>query len=430
MILCPRNRILSDIQHPSATDICCGRGKGRWNSPGNQKFKELVREHLQQYENAPSKAEKSKIVEYVVEAVQNSGGRFVKRDVTNRKWYEIGASETRSKVAHAIRDHLATCKRESIRFPSNNKSREARNQAERSRDDNCKQTRKGSECKKFDKTELKETPSRPHLNPGNLPTSQVPQCEVPLHLLAASVDFGMVLEPGPSVRVQDSQLLSERALSHFQGAMLPMQGQVDWQAPEQIIKTGTGEGFGQLHHHEEPTSCMPPWPHQFSHPQAQNFLGLPSSSNLNQNIAFGNNQEQQQNSSFAERQGLPAAGNRALRNLTTQDSILLRQPPIPQLGPHHTGCQVPDINNEGRKLPAARSHYTSQVAISLPATPPQDLHDNPKSKNDDNSGQVRPMVSRQVPVGVIKQSWDFIEEEFTGTYSPGDIEPNAVFPPE
>ena len=89
-------------------DICCGRGKGKWNSPGNQRFKDVVQDHLQQYADAPSKAEKSRIVEAVVAAVKEGGGRFVKQDETTGKWYPINAVETRAKVAHAIRDQYAT----------------------------------------------------------------------------------------------------------------------------------------------------------------------------------------------------------------------------------------------------------------------------------------------------------------------------------
>jgi hypothetical protein len=100
-------------------DICCGRGKGKWNSPGNHRFKELIQNFLPEYADAKSKADKSRIVETVVSLVQEGGGRFVKQDEMNGQWYPISATETRSKVAHAIRDHLATfCKRQLIPTPS------------------------------------------------------------------------------------------------------------------------------------------------------------------------------------------------------------------------------------------------------------------------------------------------------------------------
>jgi hypothetical protein len=120
MILCPDDRYLEALircdemmERPSVgLDIYCGRGKGKWNSPGNRQFKQLVHEYLRQYSDAPSKVEKSRIVESVVEAVSKIGGRFLKQDEPpNGPWYEIDPIETRKKVAHAIRDHLATRKK-------------------------------------------------------------------------------------------------------------------------------------------------------------------------------------------------------------------------------------------------------------------------------------------------------------------------------
>lgn len=99
------------MEKPSALDICCGRGKGKWNSPGNRQFKQLVLEYLGEYQSAPSKTAKSKVVESVVREVQARGGRFLRRDETKGLWFEIGPAERRAKVAHCIRDHLATSKK-------------------------------------------------------------------------------------------------------------------------------------------------------------------------------------------------------------------------------------------------------------------------------------------------------------------------------
>jgi hypothetical protein len=100
-------------------DICCGRGKGKWNSPGNHRFKELIQNFLPEYAEAKAKADKSRIVETVVSLIQEGGGRFVKQDEITGKWYPINSTQTRSKVAHAIRDHLATfCKKKLIPTPS------------------------------------------------------------------------------------------------------------------------------------------------------------------------------------------------------------------------------------------------------------------------------------------------------------------------
>ena len=104
MLLVP----VANMDGLSEWDICCGRGKGKWNSEGNRKFRDIVENHLQQYADAPSKAEKSRIVEAVVSAVKEGGGRFVKKDDISGKWHPINAVETRAKVAHAIRDLYAS----------------------------------------------------------------------------------------------------------------------------------------------------------------------------------------------------------------------------------------------------------------------------------------------------------------------------------
>lgn len=120
MILCLQSnfQVQPTMDNPSPMDICCGRGKGKWNSPGNRRFKELVLKYLKDYESAPSKAEKSKVVEAVVKVVKDMGGRFVRHDDSAGQWYEIRPEERRAKVAHCIRDHLATTKKNSNRSSS------------------------------------------------------------------------------------------------------------------------------------------------------------------------------------------------------------------------------------------------------------------------------------------------------------------------
>ena len=78
------------------------------------------------------------------------------------------------------------------------------------------------------------------------------------------------------------------------------------------------------------------------------------------------------------------------------------------------------IANDGRVQPSTQLHRGQQV----------------------DPEEARLMLSRQVPMGVMRQSWDFIDgseligsnEEYqtsTGPAAyPGDFEPNAIFPPE
>jgi hypothetical protein len=87
-------------------DICCGRGKGYTNHPGNQRFQEIIQRNLSRYTIAPSKNGKSKVVADIVNTLRNEGARFVKKHTASAKWYDIGLVQAREKTGHAIRDHI------------------------------------------------------------------------------------------------------------------------------------------------------------------------------------------------------------------------------------------------------------------------------------------------------------------------------------
>jgi hypothetical protein len=88
------------------TDICCGRGKGFINHPGNQKFQDIIHANLERYSVATSKNGKSKVVSSIVSDLLDNGARFVKKDTLSGKWYDIGISQAHEKTGHAIRDHI------------------------------------------------------------------------------------------------------------------------------------------------------------------------------------------------------------------------------------------------------------------------------------------------------------------------------------
>ena len=85
-------------------DICCGRGKGCWNHPGNQMFQTIIHASVQRYADAQSKNEKSLVVASIVESLTSSGARFVKLEKQTGRWYDIGRTQARDKTGHAIRD--------------------------------------------------------------------------------------------------------------------------------------------------------------------------------------------------------------------------------------------------------------------------------------------------------------------------------------
>jgi hypothetical protein len=94
----------TEISQPSDFDVCCGRGKIYVNHPGNRVFKRLVRVNLRPYAGAPSNAEKSFIVSWIVGRVLSTGSRFVKKINATGKWYDIGGAQAHEKTGRAIRD--------------------------------------------------------------------------------------------------------------------------------------------------------------------------------------------------------------------------------------------------------------------------------------------------------------------------------------
>jgi hypothetical protein len=429
MILCPNNRFLSNIyvdetmDHPSALDICCGRGKGRWNSPGNRRFKELVHDFLQQYSSAPSKAEKSRVVEAVVKAVQKMGGRFIKRDEANGKWYEISPMESRSKVAHAIRDHLATCKRNLVHTNSDPKASRLK-QARRSRSDSTSKSKKrgspgsnDSQRSMSDDSHLLIQPE-PQLVP--MQAHYEPTME-PISMQGNLLSMALVGPEIPRVQTSTQSSLSESSTTpynHYQAQMLPMQGQrVSFEtAPEH---TSSGEGFGP-HHQELSNGTANLWP-QLASQHAHSFLGLHP-------MAARNVQEQNLGHFYFERQEPPAGDSRVF-NLA-QGNASLHQPSMSQVS-QSMGGEIPSFNNTARLLPNMRSQIASTAPApftSLQRTS-QEAQDGSMPSKAKSSGFVPSMVSHRVPMGVVKQSLDFIDEQCAAS-DHDDMEPHAVFPPD
>ena len=87
-------------------DICCGRGKGWINHPGNVKFQDIIQANHQIYTNNQTKNGKSRVVAKIVTEIQASGSRFVKKHKASGKWYVIGRTQAHEKTGHAIRDYI------------------------------------------------------------------------------------------------------------------------------------------------------------------------------------------------------------------------------------------------------------------------------------------------------------------------------------
>lgn len=86
------------------TDVLFGRGKAVVEHTGNAKFRRLVDVYMRKYEEA-ERLEKICISEAVVQMVNETNGRFLKREPgSDSEWEEVDGPVARKKVAHAFRN--------------------------------------------------------------------------------------------------------------------------------------------------------------------------------------------------------------------------------------------------------------------------------------------------------------------------------------
>lgn len=106
---------LPDDFEPGEFDVVCSRGKQAMNSPGNVRYRALIKENLQRYSTSNTKQEKSAIVSNIIDNIQSKSpqGGFV-RSVNNR-WYKVSDHIAREKTGQSFRDMLHTQYRSSTK---------------------------------------------------------------------------------------------------------------------------------------------------------------------------------------------------------------------------------------------------------------------------------------------------------------------------
>ena len=105
---------------PRPSDVICSRGREARNHPGNVLLRSLINQSVRAYENAQSRADKSRIVSDILfnfgwspspnQVCDGSGdeemGGFVKQDNVTSRWYVIGEASAREKIGQSLRDRL------------------------------------------------------------------------------------------------------------------------------------------------------------------------------------------------------------------------------------------------------------------------------------------------------------------------------------
>lgn len=76
---------------PNPFDVICGRGNECMHHIGNKYFRQLLNNNLMRYTNVEMKSEKSIIIIDMIRIIQNeSGGKFIKKDLLTGKYQEVG----------------------------------------------------------------------------------------------------------------------------------------------------------------------------------------------------------------------------------------------------------------------------------------------------------------------------------------------------
>jgi len=102
----PQERIHAPCPH----DVLCGRGGGINSHPGNQTFRNWVRERKEAYNLAVSKVEKAKVSRDILDRVANlsPAGRFLQREdfpgETGPVWVQIDDIKAMAKTSQALRE--------------------------------------------------------------------------------------------------------------------------------------------------------------------------------------------------------------------------------------------------------------------------------------------------------------------------------------
>jgi hypothetical protein len=93
------------ILEPRDIDVIFGRERPIFEHPGNRRFRVTIAMHVNRYESAKTRHEKSKVVKAVFSLMRNAGIRFLKPCSEGIiGYYEVDDKMARNKVAHAMRD--------------------------------------------------------------------------------------------------------------------------------------------------------------------------------------------------------------------------------------------------------------------------------------------------------------------------------------
>lgn len=100
-----------EVNQVGPNDVLCGRGAPTNYHPGNEYFRELVKQYQNQY-LASKRADKPFVASHIVNIVQSRGGRFLRRYKRNGVswerghfvWVEVDPQKAYEKACQALRE--------------------------------------------------------------------------------------------------------------------------------------------------------------------------------------------------------------------------------------------------------------------------------------------------------------------------------------
>lgn len=103
---------LSEQYMLSDYDVYCGRGIRCLQHMGNQRYRSLIESMKDRYVSAGSKQDKMDIITEVIQLIRAQGGSFLRQDIANDRYYEIGDRLAREKISQSFRDAIRVMNRQ------------------------------------------------------------------------------------------------------------------------------------------------------------------------------------------------------------------------------------------------------------------------------------------------------------------------------
>lgn len=107
------------IDEPTEIDVILGRGGKSNHHPGNKRYREEVL-NMQAWYKQSVKTEKTDLAQQVVDYINSYGGRFVKKNKIDGRWFIVANLVARKKASQALREHLSAEERAQAKIDKSN----------------------------------------------------------------------------------------------------------------------------------------------------------------------------------------------------------------------------------------------------------------------------------------------------------------------